>query len=232
MPRFEIREDDLPALVAMRDYPALRANRVARLPKPSILDSKSLSNPELVKLFLTKNRYPTLLEIDTESWNQVIINNPADPIVLLAILYPGRTNGQAFEAAKEHLYQAAIQWQLDLQSTESRPFAEAIPAKGSHPLQVKREVIWAYVDGTLWQKWLKRNFKIRNDQEALTIIMDTKYSRYSDHDKPGSRISVSPETIRGALYEYDEGLLETHSTKGVLMKIMVSLSLAFCTRIL
>jgi hypothetical protein len=122
-----------PALLSFKDHTSFPA--LSALPfttKPGTLSIDAVSS------FLQENKLPTVVYLDSGNFKDVMRNERGSTVVLVGLRTEGREEG-ALEKEKERLRQVATAWRKG-----GRKFTNG--------------VIFAWMDGDRWGKWLNQNY--------------------------------------------------------------------------
>jgi len=160
------------ALVVIKDHEPRAA---ATFP---LADSHARST---VMPWVLSERLPTMAELSTHNFDEVM-RNPSKPIVVLASLDEGSSQGQAV------LLQAARAWRQSGMKVLDRP------------------VIFVWMDSTKWAKWLKSMYAVKAANGPAVIISDHSALRYYDRDATNQKITLDQQSIFSALDAIDRGV--------------------------
>lgn len=121
-----------PALLSFKDHtssPALSALPFTKHQNLTIED---------VSAFLQENKLPTVVHLDSGNFKDVMRNDRGSTVVLVGLRTKDRKEGE-LEVEKERLRQIATAWR-----------------KGGR--RFENGVIFAWMDGDRWGKWLNQNY--------------------------------------------------------------------------
>ncbi|KZO93772.1 thioredoxin-domain-containing protein [Calocera viscosa TUFC12733] len=167
--------------------------------------SFSLSAPHTasrISSWLLSEKLPTLAELSTHNFDEVM-RNPSKPIVVLGALEGDSPQSQEQQAA---LMSAAREWRATGGKVRGRP------------------VVFVWMDSAKWAKWLKSMYGVRAAGGPAVIISDHSALRYYDRDAAKRKIALSRESIFSALEAIDSGTASGKHSENVAERAIRSLN--------
>ncbi|KZT63979.1 thioredoxin-like protein [Daedalea quercina L-15889] len=181
--QFNVQSDSA-IILALKDHDVVPA-ALFRLP-----DGPSARDKDALVSWLLKNRLPTSMQLDSDTF-QDVMNAPHKPLVVIAA-----APGAQLQNTAADVQRIAKQWRN---------------AKGDSG------VTFVWMDSEKWGKWLKSMYGIRAGNDAQVIVADHSRLIYYDVDQYGKKIQLTTtsvfSTVQGAqaatiAYKHSENLVE------------------------
>ncbi|KAI5451445.1 hypothetical protein NCC49_001751 [Naganishia albida] len=134
---------------------------------------------EQITSFILAQRHPTVIELDSSNFDEVIHSPTRALVVLVALKKTGRAAGE-LEKEVEELRKTAKAWY-----------------KGGRPFQ--QPVWFAWIDGERHRKWLKQNYGIKHTQMPAVVLADPATNQYYDTTLERSRLIFEGSSIFSTL---------------------------------
>jgi len=160
-------------IVAVKDHEARAA---------STLPLATPHPPQAISAWLLSEKLPTLGELSTHSFDDVM-RNPSKPIVVLAALDGSSTQEQTV------LLSVAKAWRDSGMKVLDRP------------------VVFVWMDTTKWEKWLKSMYGVKTSNGPAIIITDHSALRYYDRDTAKDKIGFNQQSIFSTLDAINRGVV-------------------------
>ncbi|KAJ9102535.1 hypothetical protein QFC21_002936 [Naganishia friedmannii] len=115
---------------------------------------------EEINSFILAQRFPTVIELDSGNFDEVMQSATRALVVLVALKKNGRSTGE-----------------LDKEVEELRKIAKAWYRGGR---KFEQPVWFAWIDGERYKKWLKQNYGIKHTQMPAVVLADPSSHQYYD----------------------------------------------------
>ncbi|ORY74538.1 thioredoxin-like protein [Leucosporidium creatinivorum] len=198
-----------PYLLAFKDGSLSPANTFA-LPSHTL---PAKSRLEATKHWLRSAKFPTLTELSSATFDDLMPSTGEPPLVGVAVLSKKGLPGKQFEAAKTVVERLAKGW-------SERRMSKEESKKG-------RDVLWTWVDGDKWAGWVRTMYDVKNgaaDGPKL-LIADPKTLVYWKSTLSGSPLSFEHEEVYSLIEQgITTGTLAGLSSRTFMEKFADSLS--------
>ncbi|KAH9843500.1 thioredoxin-domain-containing protein [Rhodofomes roseus] len=177
-------QSDSAVVLALKDHDAIPA-AVYRLPA-----TRSANDKDALVNWLLKNRLPTSMELDSDTF-QDVMNAPHKPLVVLAAAPAAELQATAAEVQR-----IARQWR------------NAKSGAG---------VTFVWMDAGKWGKWLKSMYGVKPDNGPQVVVADHSRLVYYDVDQYGEKIQLTTTSVFSAVqgaqaatiaYKHSENIVE------------------------
>ncbi|KAG8740625.1 hypothetical protein FRC10_004083 [Ceratobasidium sp. 414] len=193
--KFNVDPADGPVLLAIKDH---------NLKPFADFQLSAAASPSAINTFFQHHRTPTLQQLTSENF-QDVMKHPAKPLVVLTAFDTEKMSQADLAASVEKLSDIARGWQGQaVRLTDTRP------------------TIFVWMDGERWSKWLKSMYGIRKEQMPVTVIVDHHRLLYYDHDSGKSPFRLEHDSIFAAVESAYLGLLTPKHSENFMERIMRS----------
>ncbi|KZT62214.1 thioredoxin-domain-containing protein [Calocera cornea HHB12733] len=178
------------SLVAVKDH------------EPRAASSLSLAAPQTrgsIMSWLLSEKLPTLAELSTQNFDEVM-RNPSKPIVVLGALDGDSAQEQSV------LLSTAKAWRDSGMKVLNRP------------------VVFVWMDSTKWAKWLKSMYGVKASNGPAVVISDHSALRYYDRDATSQKISPNQQSIFSALDAINRGAARGRHSENIAERAIRSLN--------
>ncbi|KAG8995766.1 hypothetical protein FRB94_011656 [Tulasnella sp. JGI-2019a] len=192
--RTHLGQDDqqVPRLVAVK-----HSEVVSTLPITISTSSSTISR------WLMENKMPTSTELNGENF-QSIMRAEDGPYVVLAALNTDEAFQQRLDVEKRKLHEMARDWHKSGKKVNGR------------------SVVFVWMNGKTWAKWLKSMYGIKEYNLPALVITDHQQLVYHDTDATGQPIPLTAAAVHGALDAINAGTLTVKSSENVVERTMRS----------
>ncbi|KAH7888179.1 thioredoxin-like protein [Phlebopus sp. FC_14] len=190
--RYKISSSSSPVLLAFKDNDAK---------EPTSVFYPSTQSPDAMSKWLYANRLPTALELSRDVFQQVM-NAPNQPLVVIVATPKG-----AQATVAEKLSDIGKKWRLRTQSQS---------------YDARRDVVFTWMDGDKWGKWMKNMYGIKASIEPEVVIADHGRLVYYNEDGSGQRIKLTSVSISLALEGIFRGSIQPRSSENILERVVKS----------
>ncbi|THH32163.1 hypothetical protein EUX98_g2007 [Antrodiella citrinella] len=148
------------------------------------------SRQKALETWLVRNKLPTIVELHTDTF-QEIMNAPHHPLVVLVAITRSEVSDEV-------------------------PKLTAIANQWKHS-RTDENVVFAWMDAEKWASWLKSMYGVKQTSPPSIVIVDHSKLVYWDSDPHGSKIALNAHSITTAIsgasrgtiaYKHSENIVE------------------------
>ncbi|KAJ9121734.1 hypothetical protein QFC22_002355 [Naganishia vaughanmartiniae] len=137
------------------------------------------ASSEEINSFILAQRFPTVIELDSVNFDEVLQSPARALVVLVALKKSGRSTGE-----------------LEKEVEELRKIAKAWYRGGR---KFEQPVWFAWIDGERYKKWLKQNYGIKHTQLPAVVLADPASHQYYDTTLERSKLIFEGASIFSTL---------------------------------